>query len=661
MNHHLSRMLLLACATLFLNLSATGQTWQWGKRGGSFSNGANTEPHEKVVDLATDKNGNVYLIGYIAKPGSPNVDGNPITAYGEKDIILSSFSCNGTYRWSKVIGGGGNDKATAVGVDTMGHVYICGKVVPGINSGVVVHWSTDSVQAASNVKTIFLAQYDTSGNFQWLRQPSPDTADILRNSRYSQSYDIMVSGNGDVYWFAVLNKGLISGGNGAVAANDSGYIFKYNAAGTLTSVLPLPMDIKDVTFSYVHMSRTQSGKFILAGTQYIFGIPPTLTAGGQSINHEIFVAAFSPSGQFLWKRENTTSDLIAFLHSRPAIDAQENIYLSGATKAADVFNGYTFTNPRFGIASNMAFITKLDIAGNPLWTRNASASSAAEFTSVVMKGQNEVWLSGTGTSIWWDSVHRIQARVNEGAYIYTTRFSSQGTVLAMDSLKGVFGGQNWAQTSAIDRNGNLYIGGEFDNSLSVNGQTLTSAGGASDFFIAKLGSAVCGCSIPVASFNHTANARTVSLAYTGSTTGVDSVVWTYGNGIKATRTGSAISTAFSYTFPANGTYNICVTAYNACGSNQDCKSVTVNGLGISTAVLDKVKVYPNPASDVLLIEGATTGTTATLFSLVGQQVIEPVTLDNKQGISVKGIPAGVYFLQLTDQDHLKRIIRISKD
>ncbi|ESU26560.1 hypothetical protein FLJC2902T_25310 [Flavobacterium limnosediminis JC2902] len=38
-----------------------------------------------------------------------NIDGNPKTNYGDSssktDFALSSFSCDGTYRWSKIIGG----------------------------------------------------------------------------------------------------------------------------------------------------------------------------------------------------------------------------------------------------------------------------------------------------------------------------------------------------------------------------------------------------------------------------------------------------------------------------------------------------------------------------------------------------------------------------
>ena len=73
---------------------------------------------------------------------------------------------------------------------------------------------------------------------------------------------------------------------------------------------------------------------------------------------------------------------------------------------------------------------------------------------------------------------------------------------------------------------------------------------------------------PVAAFTDTGN-HTVGFVYTGTTTGLDSVVWNYGDG-----TATATGTSPFHTYGAIGTYTVCATAYNPCGSNTTCSTVT---------------------------------------------------------------------------------------
>ena len=646
---------LVVAAMLILSMTvSTAQTWQWGKRGGGPFDGANIQPHEQVVDMATDKNGNVYLLGILSSSGSPTVDGNLVTGYGEKDIVISSFSCNGSYRWSKVIGGAANDFPGSIGTDTLGHVFVTGRAINNNRT----HFDTDTVLAVTNDKTIFLIQYDTLGSFKWLRQPGADTASAVTHA-YNSSLDMVVSGNGDVYWYAMLMPGLVSGGNGWAVTARNGYLLKYNAAGAMTGHIDLQMDIANAVLPYIHFSRTTGGRFIFAGAQNIYSGPSVFTIGGQSISHSAFIASFSSTGQYLWKKENANAGGI---YSKPVIDVQGDIYLAGGVNPGDTLNGFVFTNTLFPTRmSTMPFLTKIDSMGNHLWTRNASAASAsALYSNVVIKNNNEVWYSGTGASIWWDSTHKLQIPLNGGYSIYAARFNGQGMILSMDSLKGAAGGQNWALTSISDRNGNLYIGGEFDNSLSVNGQTLSKAGGASDFFIAKMGSANCSCVLPTVTFNRTIVGRSITLTYNGTTTAVDSIVWNYGNGITATKTGAAMSTAFTYTYPANGTYNVCATTYGICGSNQSCQNIMVSNVGIGNTQTDNLKVYPVPATDFINIEGAAAGTTITLTNLLGQPITCITASGYQQNLSMKVVAPGMYLLVLTGTDGSRNTIRILK-
>ena len=82
------------------------QSFQWIKDGGSSEN-LGSNDYEQAYSIATDSQKNVYVLSKVGM-SSLNIDGNPKTNYDDPsstpmDIVLASFSCDGTYRWSKII------------------------------------------------------------------------------------------------------------------------------------------------------------------------------------------------------------------------------------------------------------------------------------------------------------------------------------------------------------------------------------------------------------------------------------------------------------------------------------------------------------------------------------------------------------------------------
>ncbi|MFN8274732.1 MAG: hypothetical protein U0X58_07625 [Flavobacteriaceae bacterium] len=91
------------------------QTWQWGKRGGSTDDIPidSVLRQEEAYSIVTDSQKNIYMLSVVGSSGL-NFDGiadsiyetnNPVNV----DIALVSFSCDGTFRWSKIIGGSGQE------------------------------------------------------------------------------------------------------------------------------------------------------------------------------------------------------------------------------------------------------------------------------------------------------------------------------------------------------------------------------------------------------------------------------------------------------------------------------------------------------------------------------------------------------------------------
>jgi hypothetical protein len=80
--------------------------------------------------------------------------------------------------------------------------------------------------------------------------------------------------------------------------------------------------------------------------------------------------------------------------------------------------------------------------------------------------------------------------------------------------------------------------------------------------------------------------------------------------------------------------------------------------GISQNELEVIRVFPNPASDLLNIQGAN-GSTVSLMDMLGTLMFSEVIHDNLAILNLQTIPDGVYLIQLkTDQDTYTQIIII---
>jgi hypothetical protein len=265
------------------------QSWQWGKRGGSADMFSVSGSDETVIDMATDKNGNVYILSNVGTTAL-NVDGHTKIGFGNQDILLSSFTCNGIYRWSKVVGANGIDYPTSIGTDTVGGVYVTGTVdlTAGTANGNI---DADSALGITN-KSFFLLKYDTAGVYQWWRMPQADTVTGSAVS-VTGALDMSVDGSGNVYCLCLLPTGAFA--NGAFVVTVSGvYMLKYNKNGVFQSGFQMQITGTYISPLYTHMTRdAHNGRFYVSGT---LQSGSTLSMGGNPVNHPMYIGSFKSTG-----------------------------------------------------------------------------------------------------------------------------------------------------------------------------------------------------------------------------------------------------------------------------------------------------------------------------------------------------------------------------
>lgn len=199
-----------------------------------------------------------------------------------------------------------------------------------------------------------------------------------------------------------------------------------------------------------------SGNVYVTGS--VAGALPGETALGDS---DAFVRKYDGAGNDVWTTQFGSTGLDAAFGV--AVDSTGNIFVAGATQG--VFPG------EVAAGGQDAFLTKLDPAGNVLWSRQFG-TAATDWAFVGVDGDGNAYVAGGTRGAFagetsagdWDAY----ARKYDGAgnVVWTRQFGSPGA--------------DWADGVAVDPAGNSHAAGRTSGALA--GQT--SAGGV-DAFVRK--------------------------------------------------------------------------------------------------------------------------------------------------------------------------------
>ena len=283
---------------LFTSLHTHSQSWQWGKRGGSIDQ-LDTTAHnrqEEVYSIVTDSDKNIYTLSYVGK-NNLNVDGNPKTNFGDStslsDVCLSSFACDGTYRWSKIFFGGGNDQLQPIQIDSQNNIYVAGKFgnfdatyPPRIDNDVILS------QSPQDCSVVFIAKFNSNGVMQWFKRPEVAGTSFNQGMGQSFSNGLATDSAGNSYWLTMLPPGTYC--DGAFTPTLSGsnfYVLKYDANGNYVSATYLDFQVTIGAFLDLQFARNPyNGYFYITSAKD--DTSETAVVGGQTIANSAFIGCF---------------------------------------------------------------------------------------------------------------------------------------------------------------------------------------------------------------------------------------------------------------------------------------------------------------------------------------------------------------------------------
>ncbi|MCB9641302.1 MAG: SBBP repeat-containing protein [Myxococcales bacterium] len=155
-----------------------------------------------------------------------------------------------------------------------------------------------------------------------------------------------------------------------------------------------------------------------------------------------------------------------------------SIYITGSFSSSVTF-GSTTLNAQ---GENDAYVAKLDATGKTLWVSAIGGTGNDVGRAVATDASGNVYVLGFFEGSI--SLGAITLTSKGGKNLFVAKMDDTGKLLWASTAGGATGGVE-PQSIAVDKDGNAYIAGSFEESATFGSTNLTSKGGI-DIFVAKL-------------------------------------------------------------------------------------------------------------------------------------------------------------------------------
>jgi len=597
---------------LFLSFSATAQHYKWVTGGGSTDIMTPSRNEESVKHMCTDAHKNLYLTSLV---GGDNVradtfyratTANPTV----NNFILASYTCTGKVRWAKIFNAYWDAETYGLQYDGGANIY-CAGLLQNRNK----HIGDDTVINIVD-QGQFVAKFDTSGKLKWIQFVGPNTPSTLAHTGGINDATLAIDGQEYIHLFTFVSNNVQL--TPTVLSIAGTYDLKYDSTGNLLSATRMPINDSLDGLSKVYYNKK-------TGVAY-------------AMYFHYYLAAYSPNDTLLWAdtaQSGNPEDM--------AYDGNRYMYVVLGGKPC-IFGRDTIST------TNNSNIIRVDTNGHPELVCGFTSNYQSTLSAITLLPNGNIAAAGL---LIGSVVYGSDSITGGPQHSFLFIIDSNKHLLKLDPFTSN-GFYDWALVATSDSVGNVYIGGQIEDSIAVgNLPAYHTNGGNTDFFVVSYGYN-CNCSLttePTPNYNYSGSGS-VNFTYTGTTT-PDSVRWNFGDG------GTSTSINPTHNFHDTGLHHVCLTVY-ACDSGSYCGYIhTTISVPIFSAQTN-ISVYPNPISGAFFIEGAEMGTVVRLFNVMGQLVYEGTIKENKQQINTGDLRLGTYLLQLIDKQGQRESLTLVK-
>lgn len=479
-----AQTLLLSLFFSYFNLYS--QNFEWAHKFGSMK-------YDKGYSIDTDLAGNVYTVGsFQDSVDFDNGLGNHLlyTTNNHTSIFILKSDPNGNYRWAFSICENNPSEALAITTDIYANIYVTG----------YFQGSADfdpSVSVFNLSDGIFIAKYDSAGNFVWAKnlgsvydKGTAITIDNANNIYLTGSfvstvdfdpgtanYSLTASGGGFSHPDIFVLK-LDASGNFVWAANMGGAWDDYGTA--------INVDGQGNVYTTGHFMN--NADFDPSITNY------NLSAIGL---FDVFVSKLNSTGDFLWAKSIGASgydggkDILT--------DSSGNVYITGFYRHTVDFDPDSGVFTLGAPGGNLdIFILKLDALGNFIWAKRIGGTDDDAPFSLELDNDGNFYLSGffRETPDFDIGLGVFNLTATSGSqHVFVSKYTSMFDFVWAVGLGGIFPANLYS--TAIDNFGNVYSTGGFWGTVDFDPSPVifnlsSSTQTKDDIFILKMSQSTIG-------------------------------------------------------------------------------------------------------------------------------------------------------------------------
>ncbi len=528
-------------------------------------------------------------------------------------IIIFAFAENlfaqiPGWKWARSATGTSYDQSSTVAADAAGNVIVSGYFA----SDSIIIGSVILYNNTPGFDDMFIAKYDSSGNFLW--------AQSAGGSMDDKGFSVTTDAAGNVYLTGYFYSPTITIGTYTFTnAGNVGDIFivKYDPSGNILWATKEGGPGVEIPYS---INVDAAGNMVVVGRfsslSITFGTY-TLTQAGSM---DVFVVKYDAGGNVLWaKGAGGGSNDEAYSVD---VDASGNILMAGYFATTALFGTITLTSTS-GQAD--AFLAKYDSSGTVLWAKKAGGNGDDRANAVSVDASGNRYIAGffTNDPISFGTIVLPNA---PGDNSFVAKYDAAGTVQWAHGLSG----DSKALALTVTP-GTIYACGVFqDDTLTYGPSTLLLDGNA-DFFLLN-------CDL----------AGTPNWAVKQTSGGASSE---FANSIAADAWGNIIIGGYFNSDPI--AFGPSVLSNTGSGFDMFVARLGVTPTGIEYLQnANEFAIYPNPGNGQFILRSDEDLKSIEIYNLTGEKIYSMSNLKQQlqNEINISTLPDGIYFVQLQSEN-----------
>jgi hypothetical protein len=376
--------------------------------------------------IAANASGNVYVTGWFQGTVNFGLDfgTTDVKTAGPSDIFVTKINSNGSYGWTKIMGGPSSDDGYAIGTDALGNVYVTGWFQGTANFG--LDFGTTDIKTSAGGLDIFITKINSNGSYGW-------TKIMGGTSMFDDGYGIAADSSGNAY-----------------------------VTGDFQGTVNFGLD---------------------------FGTTDIKTSAG---SWDIFVTKINSNGSYGWTK--IMGGTLGDAGNGIATDSSGNVYITGGFGSTVNFGlDFGTTDIKTSAGSADIFVTKINANGTYGWTKIMGGTTGEAGDGIATDSSGNVYVTGgfQGTVNFGLDFGTTDIKTSAGVYaIYVIKINADGTYGWTKSMGGT--GHDYGYAITTDSSGNVYVTGTFvgtvDFGLDFGTTDIKTSAGSSDIFITKLNS-----------------------------------------------------------------------------------------------------------------------------------------------------------------------------